>query len=575
MRALILTAVVLSTAPLLAQTCQLSPDYSGITGVSLDQVLAATPVAGAEQYTFEVTTADGHFVHTVNSPDNSFSLSEAGLTSELVRNVSVRVRATVGGSTDEYGSAVTFTTAGSQVHPCSGISDIAESINTGDLDRQYREWREEQLQQSMPQMESMMGGGGGGGCMASYRISVVFHVVHDPGVPLSNIPDAVLLDQLAILNNEFNGPNANTLGGNACIEFCLAQNTPNGEDWLADFNSPTPGITRWADPVATYHGDGNAAMTQLANVVMFPTDIYLNIWITSTVKDGPLGVVGYATFPGSGLPLDGVVMENAFVAGYAGIPEYMEGFVAVHEVGHYLSLLHPFEGGCLGGDFCNDTPPVDQANIAGCTDLTPNSCGVPEQLENYMDYTFEFCKSTFTAEQIARMHATLLTFRSDLVDPANHVLTGIAGPNGCTDPTLVATIVPSGTQFCTNQTVGQFDGVLAVDEYHWTFANPWGGAIPPVDYNVPGGTDGPCNRLDDLPDRRAMDDHLDGHKHGDFTARLNQRHLYRLCQRLRSSSIGPGPMVFRRLLCHRLLLRSCGAHRGVGHAVRGRMCFNM
>lgn len=461
--------------------CQsLLPQFEGMSGVTWFTPLIADSLPPGVNYEFEVTTAAGHFVEIVNSEDNVFSLSETGLAGDIERHITVRARTVTAGVISPFGAPVSFRTAGSIVKPCGSHSDIGEELNTAPMDDSYRQWREEQIQQFIPIVEAYRGGGGG--CTTSYRISVVFHVVYDPAVPASNIPDAFLLDQLQILNNEFNGPNVNTLGGNSCIEFCLAQNTPNGEDWLQDFNSPTPGITRSPDNVATYHGDGSAAMAQLANVVMFPTDIYLNIWVTSTVKDGPLHIVGYATFPGSGLPLDGVVIEYPFMAGYGGIHEYMEGFVAVHEVGHYLSLRHTFEGGCAIGDFCSDTPPVDQPNTAGCTDLTPNSCGVPEQLENYMDYTYEFCKSTFTNEQIARMHATLLTFRTELSDPSNHILTGITGPGGCTDPMLTATIIPSGTQFCTNATTGQFNGVLAVDEYHFTFLNPNGGTLPPVDY---------------------------------------------------------------------------------------------
>ena len=330
---------------------------------------------------------------------------------------------------------------------------------------------------------------------------MVFHVVHDEvNFPGSNVPDARLIDavngQLAVLNNEFNGPNPNTQGANPCIEFCLAQNTPDpSEDWLATYNSPTPGITRWNNPSATIHDGSTAAMTQLATVVQFPPDRYLNIWIVCAVIDGPLYVSGYGTFPGSTAPLDGVVIEYPVIAGGT-IPHHLLGYYLVHEVGHYLDLYHTFnEGscdavapGCIdNGDHCCDTPPVAGANTGGCNDLTPNSCGAgAEQLENYMDYAWEECQNTFTEDQIERMHATLLTFRSGLADPANHLLTGISGPDGCYDPELLANFTSNGTQFCTGAATAHFDGVLPVDEYYFTFTNPDFGTLPPVDYNNPG-----------------------------------------------------------------------------------------
>ncbi|MDX9750181.1 MAG: M43 family zinc metalloprotease, partial [Flavobacteriales bacterium] len=388
-----------------AQSHALLPQFQGMTGVTWTTPLIADSLPAVDSYEFEVTTAAGHFVEIIGSVDHVFTLSETGLAGDLQREITVRVRTISSGTASSFGAPVSFVTDGAFIHPCGPVSDIEELWHTTPLDVQYREWREQQIQEAIPAVAAYRGGG----CATSYRIPVVFHVVHDPSIPLSNIPDAVLLDQLYILNNEFNGPNINTLGENPCIEFCLAPNTPNGEDWSTDFNSTTPGITRWADPVATYHGNGPAAQAQLANVVMFPTDRYLNVWITSTVVDGPHNYVGYGTFPGSSQPLDGVVMEYPYVAGYGGIPEHMEGFILVHEVGHYLGVYHTFHQGscdavapgCVeNGDHCCDTPPLIQANTGGCTDVTPNSCGVPEQLENYMDYTYEFCKSTFTENQI-------------------------------------------------------------------------------------------------------------------------------------------------------------------------------
>ena len=94
------------------------------------------------------------------------------------------------------------------------------------------------------------------------------------------------------------------------------------------------------------------------------------------------------------------------------------GFTGVHEVGHYLSLWHTFsnsndcvESNCeTQGDQVCDTP-VTLSNT-GCT---ASSC--PDALlENFMDYTPESCRESFTVGQAERMHEQLQTLRTELTD---------------------------------------------------------------------------------------------------------------------------------------------------------------
>ena len=98
--------------------------------------------------------------------------------------------------------------------------------------------------------------------------------------------------------------------------------------------------------------------------------------------------------------------------------------ILTHEVGHWLGLLHTFQGGCndKNNDFVNDTPAVNNnpryqtvvplekfsfRNLISGTwncDTDINTC--PDQpgndlLDNYMDYTL--CQNSFTNGQIFRM----------------------------------------------------------------------------------------------------------------------------------------------------------------------------
>ncbi|KAI9703067.1 MAG: hypothetical protein M1820_005939 [Bogoriella megaspora] len=90
------------------------------------------------------------------------------------------------------------------------------------------------------------------------------------------------------------------------------------------------------------------------------------------------------------------------------IQGYDQGMTAAHETGHWLGLLHTFEGyACDGdGDFIADTP-MESVSTDGCpTSPTKDSC--PNQpgddpIHNFMDYSTDACYTGFTDGQIARI----------------------------------------------------------------------------------------------------------------------------------------------------------------------------
>ncbi|KAK4047956.1 hypothetical protein OIO90_005994 [Microbotryomycetes sp. JL221] len=104
-----------------------------------------------------------------------------------------------------------------------------------------------------------------------------------------------------------------------------------------------------------------------------------------------------------------------------------------HETGHWMSLLHNFQGGCSndqGGDLVNDTPPwtlTGNLYEAMCANSLKygypydynkisNPCnGTKTQavvsIRNFMNYSMDVCKTDFTSLQLKRMWNALTTLR--------------------------------------------------------------------------------------------------------------------------------------------------------------------
>ncbi|KAJ1323295.1 Pregnancy-associated plasma protein-A [Microdochium nivale] len=131
--------------------------------------------------------------------------------------------------------------------------------------------------------------------------------------------------------------------------------------------------------------------------------------------------LGQANFPSIFTPKEDAWLDAVRINA-AGLPggsraDYNLGRTAVHEVGHWFGLFHPFGGQCDNedsGDFVADTPRQQDPTRGGCPetkDTCPGSPGL-DNVHNYMDYSGDSCKIKFTPGQEVRMHNMFNSIRA-------------------------------------------------------------------------------------------------------------------------------------------------------------------
>ncbi len=327
---------------------------------------------------------------------------------------------------------------------------------------------------------------------ALYYIPVVVHVIYD-GDPttgtLYNPSTAQINAAIAYVNAVYDGTWAGVGGpilgvGNLDIKFVLATKDPN--------NNATTGIERingaalagYSASGMKYQGASGATELSIKNLSRWDPEKYYNIWVVNRI-DGCSGyfcgcacdagtIGGFALFPVSPANVSGamrndgtVMLASQFNAGQKVLP---------HELGHMLSVYHPFQGNTIpgpntcvdntfpttSGDLCADTDPITNPylspNIPFACRIGINPCTstafTANTEKNYMNYTN--CYQLFTADQKARMiAATSVSQRASLVTSWANDQGSYPAP--FVQP-IVAAVSPLSSLFLNNTS-----GILRVD----------------------------------------------------------------------------------------------------------------
>ncbi|PVD50604.1 zinc metalloprotease [Terrimonas sp.] len=235
-------------------------------------------------------------------------------------------------------------------------------------------------------------------------IPVVVHVLYN--TENQRISKAQIQTQIDALNNDFGKLNADTinipkpfapLAADCKIQFALARVDPEGY--------ATTGIVYKKTNETSWKQDDKMKFSSSGGDDAWDSRYYLNIWVCNLSKS----LLGYATFPGSDLLKDGVVIRTD-IFGTMGNESsaYSRGRTTTHEAGHWLNLKHLWGDTDCGDDGVDDTPQQKTYNT-GCSSfpkITAGSCNTGnngDMFMNYMDFSDDACMLMFTYGQKQRM----------------------------------------------------------------------------------------------------------------------------------------------------------------------------
>ena len=228
-------------------------------------------------------------------------------------------------------------------------------------------------------------------------IYVIWHVLHSSN-NVGNIPESSIVGQVDAMNYAYSSNNSN-------IAFVLDSiNRVENDAWFEGWGPDDEGLDE-----------------QGMQALHYDPAHYLNIYSVQLWEAGGGGYVtyGYTYSPHTNnYPEDhwrqGFTIDYKVVYGQ----QYYSSSTAPHEAGHYLGLYHTFQTDCNApDDAVADTPRHDSEYVQTCStqDTCPNDPG-DDPVENYMNYSDDWCQTVFTPGQNDRMHAIIDIYHPSLLD---------------------------------------------------------------------------------------------------------------------------------------------------------------
>lgn len=260
-----------------------------------------------------------------------------------------------------------------------------------------------------------------------YEIPVIVHVVHN-GEKIgkgANISAAQVYSQIAVLNEDFNRKNPDSLNtplnyiniaASANIKFVLASISADGKP-LREL-----GIERVNSEQSDW--DLLTFKEEILPKTSWNPNLYFNLW-TADLNGSTFGLAQFPTLSGlEGLDskdneaqTDGVIIRYRNFGSIEKVqtPQleigkpYNLGRTTTHEVAHFFGLLHTWgDGACELDDFCEDTPLCEGEFYASSVNCAaPLQCDELRMIENFMDYSDDACMNLFTQQQVDRMRTVL------------------------------------------------------------------------------------------------------------------------------------------------------------------------
>eukprot|EP00039_Didymoeca_costata_P010142 m.136017 g.136017 ORF g.136017 m.136017 type:complete len:957 (+) comp14721_c0_seq3:106-2976(+) len=277
------------------------------------------------------------------------------------------------------------------IHAEEQIED--RSCGTHDPDAQERMFINDQVQ------EFRVSDGELGHVSTKLLLKVVFHVIHKSD-GTGKLSASVLKQQIAVLNEAFQGSYSdNTLDSN--LRFHLSKtNYISNDEWFSRCKSSS----------YTFRPEYNEDSKKFINIYSCSGDGYLGwTWLPWSHAEGDSKqalIINYQAFPGGAQS------------------KYNLGYTIVHEMGHYLGLLHTFQRGgtCTesNDDGVDDTP-YEASPGSSCTSYNRDTCPANRGMDplwSFMDYSYDRCMLRFSNGQVERMRSMMLLHRPNLVRSA-------------------------------------------------------------------------------------------------------------------------------------------------------------